>query len=111
MAAVDSGRSLCGQDAEANSRAVKSLSYRLGADPTGICELPHYAWYANRADGAPITPYHRYTVVMLIDQGYEIWKPDVERCARYRITNPRGSACGRCMKTCPLNKEVSADGS
>jgi ferredoxin len=43
--------------------------------------------------------------------GYEIWKPDVERCARYRLTNSRGSACGRCMKTCPLNKVVTADGS
>ncbi len=27
--------------------------------------------------------------------GYEMWKPDVEKCARYRITNPKGSACGR----------------
>ena len=42
--------------------------------------------------------------------GYETWKPDVERCARYRLTNPKGSACGRCMKTCPLNKVVTADG-
>jgi epoxyqueuosine reductase QueG len=30
--------------------------------------------------------------------GYEMWKPDVERCARYRITNPRGAACGRCIE-------------
>jgi reductive dehalogenase len=37
--------------------------------------------------------------------GYEIWKPDVERCARYRLTNPKGAACGRCMKTCPYNHE------
>ncbi|RMF08260.1 MAG: Fe-S protein [Alphaproteobacteria bacterium] len=37
--------------------------------------------------------------------GYEMWKPDVEKCARYRITNPKGSACGRCMKTCPFNME------
>jgi reductive dehalogenase len=37
--------------------------------------------------------------------GYEMWKPDVDRCARYRITNMRGSACGRCMKTCPYNVE------
>ena len=37
--------------------------------------------------------------------GYEIWKPDVERCTRYRVTNPHGSACGRCMKTCPYNHE------
>ena len=42
--------------------------------------------------------------------GYEIWKPDVERCARYRLTNTKGSACGRCMKTCPLNKVVTMDG-
>ena len=41
---------------------------------------------------------------------YETWKPDVERCAGYRLTNPRGSACGRCMKTCPLNKVATADG-
>jgi reductive dehalogenase len=37
--------------------------------------------------------------------GYEMWKPDVERCTRYRVTNPHGSACGRCMKTCPYNQE------
>ena len=37
--------------------------------------------------------------------GYEMWKPDVEKCARYRITNPGGSMCGRCMKTCPWNIE------
>jgi ferredoxin len=37
--------------------------------------------------------------------GYEIWKPDVEKCGRYRLTNARGSACGRCMKTCPYNRE------
>ena len=42
--------------------------------------------------------------------GYEMWKPDVERCTRYRVTNPKGLACGRCMKTCPLNKVVTAQG-
>ena len=42
--------------------------------------------------------------------GYEIWKPDVENCAKYRVTNQKGSACGRCMKTCPLNKVVTKDG-
>jgi reductive dehalogenase len=230
-------------DPTANARAVKSLSYFLGADLTGICEIPRYAWFSHKEDGAPIPPYHRYAVVMLIDQGYdtmegasgddwisgsqsmrgylrgaeiagvmgeflrakgfparaqtnadsdvlhiplilwaglgelsrigelvlnpfvgprfksvvlttdmplevdkpidfglqtfcgnclkcarecpcdaipfgdktmfngyEIWKPDVERCTRYRLTNARGSACGRCMKTCPLNKVVDADG-
>jgi ferredoxin len=230
-------------DPAANARAIKSLSYFLGADLTGICEIPRYAWYSHKEDGAPIEPYHRYAVVMLIDQeyetmegasgddwisgaqsmraymrgagiagvmadtlrglgfparpqtnsdsdvlhiplvlwaglgelsrigelvlnpfvgprfksvvlttdiplevdkpidfglqyfcnsclkcarecpcdaipwgdkvmfnGYEMWKPDVERCTRYRLTNTKGSACGRCMKTCPLNKVISADG-
>ncbi len=37
--------------------------------------------------------------------GYEIWKPDVDKCGRYRLSNAKGSACGRCMKTCPYNRE------
>lgn len=37
--------------------------------------------------------------------GYEIWKPDIGKCTTYRVTNPKGSACGRCMKMCPWNKE------
>ena len=230
-------------DPAANSRALKSLSYFLGADMAGICEIPDYAWYSHTENGEEIIPYHKYAVVMLIDQGfdtmeggsgddwisgaqsmraylrgaeiagvmaevlrgegysscsqtnaksdvlhiplamwaglaelsrigeltlnpfigprlktvvmttnmpleidkpidfglqyfcnnclkcarecpcdaipwgdkvvfngYEMWKPDVERCARYRLTNSKGSACGRCMKTCPLNKVVDADG-
>ncbi len=230
-------------DAKANSKAIKSLSYALGAQITGICELPDYAWYSHKEDGSAIRPYHKYAVVSLIDQGYdtmegasgddfisgaqsmraymrgaliagimadhiranghsarpqtnadshilhipailmaglgelsrigelvlnpflgprfktivmttdlpllpdkpvdfglqyfcsncrkcarecpcdaipfgakvmfngyEIWKPDVERCTRYRLTNQRGLACGRCMKTCPLNKVVTWDG-
>lgn len=238
----DSPSADCG-NAIANGRAIKSLSYFLGAELTGICEIPDYAWYSHNADGAPIEPRHRYAIVMLIDQGYdtmegasgddfisgaqsmraymrggviagimadhirglgfaaraqtnadsevlhiplilqaglgelsrigelvlnpfvgprfksvvittdlplevdkpidfglqefcrrcrkcarecpcdaiswgdkvmfngyEMWKPDVERCARYRITNQRGLACGRCMKTCPLNKVVNWDG-
>jgi len=219
------------------------LSYSLGADLTGICKIPRYAWFSHKEDGKPIEMYHEYAVVMLIDQGYEtmegasgddwisgtqsmrgylrgaeiagvmaahlrglgfasrsqtnadsdvlqiplilwaglgelsrigelvlnpfvgprfksvvlttnmplsvdkpidfglqtfcrnclkcarecpcdaiswgdsvmfngyeMWKLDVERCTRYRLTNSRGSACGRCMKTCPINKVVDADG-
>jgi len=37
--------------------------------------------------------------------GYEMWKPYVEKCGRYRLSNDKGSACGRCMKTCPYNRE------
>ncbi len=230
-------------DPAENAKAIKALSYFPGADLTGICEIPRYAWYSHKDDGTLIEMAHRYAVVMLIDQefdtmegasgddwisgaqsmrgylrgaeiagimgellrqsgfsarsqtnadsdvlqiplvlwaglgelsrigelvlnpfvgprfksvvvttnlpleldkpidfglqtfcsgclkcareypcdaipfggkvmfnGYEIWKPDVERCARYRVTNPHGSACGRCMKTCPINKVVDADG-
>ncbi len=230
-------------DPATNARAIKSLSYHLGADLTGICEIPRYAWYSHDGDGEPVKSKHKYAVVMLIDQeydtmegasgddwisgaqsmraylrgaeiagimsdmirqlgfparsqtnvdsqvlhiplllwaglgelsrigelvlnpfvgprfksvvlttdmplepdkpvdfglqyfcshcwkcarecpcsaislgdkimfnGYEMWKPDVGRCARYRLTNSKGSACGRCMKTCPLNKVVTADG-
>lgn len=230
-------------DPAANSRALKSLGYLLGADVVGICEAPAYAWFSHDTSGAPMPVKHKYAVVMLIDQeydtmegasgddwisgtqsmraylrgaeiagimaetvrqegfparsqtnvdsdvlhiplmllaglgelsrigelvlnpfmgprlktvvmttdmplepdqpidfglqyfcsnctkcarecpcdaiswgskvmfnGYEMWKPDAERCTRYRLTNMRGSACGRCMKTCPLNKIVTADG-
>ncbi|MDX2141828.1 MAG: reductive dehalogenase domain-containing protein [Rhodospirillaceae bacterium] len=41
----------------------------------------------------------------VIFNGYEIWKPDVERCTRYRLTNAKGSSCGRCIKVCPFNHE------
>ncbi len=37
--------------------------------------------------------------------GYEMWRPDVEKCTKYRVTNQKGSSCGRCMKMCPFNKE------
>jgi len=37
--------------------------------------------------------------------GYEIWKADVEKCTKYRVTQTKGSACGRCMKMCPWNRE------
>jgi ferredoxin len=37
--------------------------------------------------------------------GYEMWKPNVEACTRYRVSNPYGAGCGRCMKVCPFNKE------
>jgi ferredoxin len=230
-------------DAAENARALKSVSYFLGAELTGICEVPRYAWYSHVDHGEAVDRHHKYAVVMLIDQeydtmegasgddfisgaqsmraymrgaviagmmaehlralgfsaraqtnadsevlqlplillaglgelsrigelvlnpfvgprfksvvmttdmplltdkpidfglqyfcsncskcarecpcdaiswgdkvmfnGYEMWKLDAERCARYRLTNQRGLACGRCMKTCPLNKVVTWDG-
>ena len=58
-------------DPAANSHAIKSLSYLLGADMTGICEIPDYAWFSHGATGEPIDIKHKYAVVMLIDQEYE----------------------------------------
>ncbi len=46
----------------------------------------------------------------IIWNGYETWKPDSERCTRYRFTNLKGSACGRCIKVCPLTKDTTVDG-
>ena len=226
------------EDPGANADSVKALGHFLGADMTGVCDAPAYAWYSHTADGAVIEPKHRNAIIFVLDQGYEtmegasgddwisgaqsmraylrasmiacilaahlrslgwaaqahtavydelnhiplllragigelsrigelvlnpfvgprfksgvvttdmpltpdrpidfglqdfcskcnkcarecpvgairfrgkvmfngyeMWKPDVDRCARYRITNMRGSACGRCMKTCPYNVE------
>ena len=61
----------CYGDASANARAIKSLGYHMGADFVGICEVPRYAWFSHGQDGEPIEPYHKYAVVMLIDQGYD----------------------------------------
>ncbi|MCK8464374.1 2Fe-2S iron-sulfur cluster-binding protein [Aliiroseovarius sp. S1339] len=41
----------------------------------------------------------------LIFNGYEIWKSDSQKCTTYRVTQPGGAMCGRCMKTCPWNLE------
>ncbi len=51
------------RNAEMNARAIKSLSYALGSDLTGICEVPRYAWFSHKEDGSEIKPYHRYAVV------------------------------------------------
>jgi len=30
---------------------------------------------------------------------------DVEKCTKYRVTQMKGSACGRCMKIVPVDRE------
>ena len=40
----------------------------------------------------------------ILYNGYEVWKPDIERCTKFRCTNQNGSGCGRCIKVCPWNK-------
>ena len=56
-------------DPEAVANHIKSLAYFLDADMVGICEMPDHAWVSHDRDGHPITPYHRYAVVILIDRG------------------------------------------
>jgi len=231
------------QNADENTKALKALSYYMGSAITGVCKVPEYAWYSHDKRGNEIRPYHKYALVVLIDQGYdtflgatgndwisgsqsmraylkggeivgvmadmirgmgygarahsnldsdvlhvplvlqaglgeqsrigesainpflgmrfktavlttdmpitpdkpidfgvqsfcskclkcarecpsqaipygdkvifngyETWKPDSERCTLYRATNLKGSACGRCVKVCPLSKDITWDG-
>jgi reductive dehalogenase len=40
----------------------------------------------------------------VVHNNYEIWRENVEACTKFRITNPKGSGCGNCIKVCPWNK-------
>lgn len=40
----------------------------------------------------------------IVHNGYECYAFNAERCTRFRLTNPRGAMCGRCIKVCPWNK-------
>ena len=39
-----------------------------------------------------------------LENGYENWRFDAERCTMFRAMNTHGSSCGRCIKVCPWNK-------
>ena len=59
-------------DPQRNADAVKALGYFLGADLVGICEAEPWMYYSHdELEGKPIAAYHKYAVVMLIDQGFE----------------------------------------
>ena len=240
---VAEDNSISNGNPEENTNALKALSYYMGSSISGICEIPDYCWYSHDKRGREIEPYHKYALVVLIDQGYETflgatgndwisgsqsmraylrgaeivgvmaemirqmgfsarshsnldshvlhvplvihaglgeqsrigesainpflgmrfktavlttdmplkpdkpidfgvqtfcskcqkcarecpcnaipygekvifngyetWKPDSERCTIYRATNLKGSACGRCVKVCPLSKDTTLDG-
>ncbi len=40
----------------------------------------------------------------VIYNDYEVWRPNVEACTKFRVTNSKGSGCGHCIKVCPWNK-------
>jgi reductive dehalogenase len=40
----------------------------------------------------------------VMQNGYETWPNNVEKCTAMRIGNKHGSSCGTCIKVCPWNK-------
>lgn len=40
----------------------------------------------------------------VMKNGYENWDVNAITCTRYRLGNPNGLMCGRCIKVCPWNK-------
>ncbi|MBM3143343.1 MAG: reductive dehalogenase, partial [Chloroflexi bacterium] len=40
----------------------------------------------------------------IMHNGYETWAVDSDRCTKYRVGNPKGMGCGRCINVCPWNK-------
>ena len=59
------------QDAGKLAQNIKALAYFLDSDAVGICETKPYVWYSHRSDGSAVEPYHKFAIVILIDQGYE----------------------------------------
>ena len=84
--------------------AIVTTDLPLAVDKPIDFNLQHFCEKCNKcarecpAQAIPFGPKTLYN-------GYEIWKPDVGKCVSYRVTNLKGSACGRCMKMCPWNKE------
>ena len=39
-----------------------------------------------------------------INNGYETWKLDTQRCASYNFTKKSGTLCNRCVKSCPWSQ-------
>ena len=40
----------------------------------------------------------------VMKNGYENWEFEVDTCTKFRMGNPHGIACGKCIKVCPWNK-------
>jgi reductive dehalogenase len=40
----------------------------------------------------------------VMKNGYENWDVNSVTCTKYRLGNPKGLMCGRCIKVCPWNK-------
>ena len=63
------------EDPQTNSQHIKETAYFLRADMVGICELPTYAIYSQRApDGEQVILNHKYAIAVLVDQDYRTAK-------------------------------------
>ncbi|MCL0065343.1 reductive dehalogenase [Dehalococcoidia bacterium] len=66
----------------------------------GLQEFCHYCKKCARECPSRAIP----TGDKVMHNGYEVWKLDVERCTKFRVTNQNGAGCGTCIKVCPWNK-------
>ena len=53
------------------SRHIKRMTYFVGADIVGICELPQWAVYSQDSDSNPVECNHKYAICIAVDQGRE----------------------------------------
>ena len=59
------------EDLTERANHFKSLCYFLNGDVVGTCEIPEHAWYSHDEQGNAIEPYHKFAIVVLVDQGFE----------------------------------------
>ena len=50
------------------------------------------------------TKNHRQKRAIILYNGRISWKLDVERCARFFLSNPNGTGCNTCVKVCPWTR-------
>jgi hypothetical protein len=79
-------------DPSANARAIKSLSYFLGSDLTGICEIPRYAWFSHKEDGSPLERISRWRSIGRSTSGCRRFAATVSNApANVRATQSRSA--------------------
>jgi hypothetical protein len=56
-------------DPSAIAADLKAGGYFLDATMMACCEVPDSAWYATGDEGTPFAPYHRYAIIVLVEDG------------------------------------------
>ncbi|MBE9537595.1 MAG: 2Fe-2S iron-sulfur cluster binding domain-containing protein [Proteobacteria bacterium] len=54
-----------------NAERLKAACYYLATDAVGLSPTPDWAYYSHDSKMRPITPYHKNSVNMMLDQGHE----------------------------------------